>query len=153
MPRLDLIDERLGQAGEGVVDRVADVAVTNRQAVGFLHELDALAGLERSIDLGQGCGIGPATVEDRVGHLAEGATNRSDPRKGLVGGGTGRATGDRSPGMDDPALEEPVGGIAEPVEVVLEETILQLDRVQEVESVLERDLVRVLARRPVDGSC
>ena len=52
--------------------------------------------------------------------------------------------------MDDPALEKPSGRIFERFEVIVEETVLQLDGVQEVEGVLERDLVSVVPGGPVD---
>jgi len=52
--------------------------------------------------------------------------------------------------MDDPAIEQPLGRIAKRDEVVIEETIFQFDGVQEVEGVLERELVSVVTRRPVD---
>ena len=110
---LDLVDERLGQAGQGVVDWVAHVAVTDRHAVGGLDKLDPLARLERPIDLGQRGRIGGPTVNHGVRHLAKGATDRPDLRQGFLCGGTRLAARGRSPAMDHPAVEKPVGRLTE----------------------------------------
>ena len=150
---LDLLDEGLGQAGEGVVDRVANMAVTDRHAIRGRDEFDPLARVERPIDLGQRGRICWPTVNDGVRHLAEGAADGPDPRQGLVGGGAGRSIGGCPPAMDDPAGEEPVGRIAERGEMVVEETILQFDGVQEVERVVEREFVSMVPGGPVDGAC
>jgi len=91
-------------------------------------------------------------VNHGVRHLAEGATDRPDPREGIVCGGTRRAVRGHSPAMDHSAIEQPLGRIAERDEVVIEETILQLDGVQEFEGVLERELVCVVPGCPVDRS-
>ena len=47
----DLADDRLGQVGQGVVDRVADVPMIEAEAVGARDELDHLAGAQGSVDL------------------------------------------------------------------------------------------------------
>ena len=67
---LDLVDERVGEAGEGVVERVANVAVADRDAVGLLDELDALAGADRPIDLGEGLVARGPVMGDRVSQWA-----------------------------------------------------------------------------------
>ena len=78
-PLGQLDDERLGQAGQRVVDRIADVAVVDADAVGRRRELDDLARVQRPVDRRRArpC-AGDAMLGDRVGDLAEGRADRAD---------------------------------------------------------------------------
>ena len=57
-------DERVGQAGEGVVDRIADMAMVDVAAIGPRNELDDLACVERPIDGFECAGIGRSLLGD-----------------------------------------------------------------------------------------
>ncbi len=65
-------------AGQGVVDRVADVAVVDAPAVGARDELDDLAGVERAVHRGQRGAVGDAPLDDRVRQLAHRASHGPD---------------------------------------------------------------------------
>src|SRR5690349_22818049 len=64
-------DDRLGDPGERIVDRVADVAVTQPHAVRGRNELEPLAGTERPVHLGDGRRLRRLLVGDRVGNVPE----------------------------------------------------------------------------------
>ena len=66
-----LLDERVGQARERVVDRVADVAVVDVDAVRRRDQLDDLAGVERAIDRLERTDARGALLGDRIGDLAQ----------------------------------------------------------------------------------
>ena len=71
MAAADLANDRLGDPGEDLVDRVADVAMAKPDAVVDGDELDPLAGAERAIDLVDRRAWRRLLVGDRVGDVAQ----------------------------------------------------------------------------------
>src|SRR6185312_6509298 len=78
--------ERVAEAGQRVVDRVADVSMVDRDAtVGRRHELDDLARVEGAVDRIESARLRGPVVDDRIGDLSKRAADRVDP--GQVSGG------------------------------------------------------------------
>ena len=149
--------ERIRESGQGVVDRVADVAMIDVDAVGAGHELDHLAGVECPVDGVEGAGVRGSVRRERQRDLAQSRADRLDPRQvaGRNGIVLGR-DGTRPVGallVDDAALHEPAEGCVERRDVVHRETILGVVGVQEVEGVLEIDVVRVASADRSQCTC
>jgi len=80
----DLVDKRIGQACQGIVEGIADVAVADRYAIGRADELDALARGDRPVDFGEGIGIGRPAMADRVGDVSQRSAHGTHACQGLV---------------------------------------------------------------------
>ena len=77
--------ERVGQAGERVVDRIADVSMVDADAVGSRHELDDLTRVKRPVGrLERGRVWGPM-VDDCRGDLAHRAADGMDAAQVALG--------------------------------------------------------------------
>ena len=147
--------EWVAQAGERVVDRIADVAMVDRDAaVGGRYELDDLARMQRSID-----SVQRASCGGRWSTMA--STSRSAPRTAwmrasLVPRLSGRDRLTIQPlgalRVDDAALDEPRERVAERRQTLERETVLEVVRVHEIEGVLEVHVVGVVARGVASGS-
>ena len=89
-------------------------------------------------------GVGRAALDDRVDDLAEGAADAPDPGELVV------ADADAGVRMDELVLEEPHRGVRRAGQVLVALVLLVgsavtgMERVQEVESGLQIDAVRVL---------
>ena len=141
----DLGDERIGEAGQGVVERVADVAVADRHAIGRADELDPLAGRDRPVDLGKRFLIGRPAMAHRVGDLPQRRTHRTHAGERVVLADTpGTKRGRPAAAVTDAPLDQPVRRVVECREVIDECIRFELDGVQEVEGVVERHPVMVV---------
>lgn len=142
-----LADERVRQPRQGVVDRVADMAMIDADAIRRRHELDDLTGMQRPIDRIERAGARDPMLDDRVGHATERAPDGVDPRQvalrrlGLEGRLRAESIGALV--MDDAPIHEPRERVIEGREPLARETILAIIGVQEVEGPVERDLVSV----------
>src|SRR3954453_9447464 len=138
--------EGISQASEGVVDRVADMAMVDLHAVGTRYELDHLSGVERAVDGVERSGARRLVRCKRQRDLSQSGTDRMDPSQvprccGLFIGVDGaRAVGALL--VDDAAIDEPCQGGVERRQVIERETIVRVVCVQEVEGVIEVDVVR-----------
>jgi hypothetical protein len=153
-----LLHQRVAQAGQRVVDRVADVAMVDRHAtVEGRYELDDLARVEGAIDRVQRAALWRPVLDDRVGDLAEGASDRADASElALAGVGVGVGLRPQSVGalaVDHAAVDEPGQGIAQGRQTLERETIFEVVGVQESEGVLEPNLVGMMPAdvQPVNG--
>ena len=143
----ELLDERLGQPGQRVVDRIAHMAMVNVAAVDRSRQLDDLSGMERSIDLGDGVGTRRPVLHGGIRDLAEGGAHGVDSldllrrpfriRPGSTPGSN------RSLEVDQAAIGEPAKGHADRRQLLDEETIVEVEGVQEVEGGLHIDVMRV----------
>ena len=153
MTARQLEHERIGQAGQRVIDRVADVAMIDVDAVGAGHELDDLSRVQRPVDRLEGGRRRGRVPGERQRDLAQRCADRPDAGQVARRGGLGRAAacGSGPVGaflVDDAAIDEPGQRRVERREAIDRETILGVVGVQEVEGVLEVDVVGVALGRP-----
>ncbi len=117
----DLANERIGQAGQRVVERIADVAVPDRHAVRRSDELDPLASRDRPIDLGEGFRFGRPAVAHGVRDVAQGRADGAHPgERGVVVDARRAQRGRSSTAVTDAPPDQPGGGIVERFEVIHE---------------------------------
>ncbi len=142
-----LADEGIGEPGEGVVDRIANMTVIDAAAVGRRHELDHLSRVEGAIDRVERADARCALRRDRFGDLPQGLAHSMDA--GQIAGRGSRLRRNlrprpiRSFAMDDPAIDEPREGVVEPEEALAWETIFAVKGVQEVEGGVQINAVGV----------
>ena len=154
MPARQLAHERIGQAGQGVIDRVADVAVVHVDAIPRGDQLDDLAGMESPVHGVERGGIRGALLGDRIGDLAQRRSHGMDPgelfRASRRLGGHLLTPALRALVVDDPTLDEPGEGGIERRQPIDRETlldvvgVLHVVGVHEVERALQRDVVSVV---------
>ena len=121
----DLADDRLGDPGEDVVDRVPDVAVAELHAVVGRDELESGLRLERPVDLGERVGIGRLLVGDRVRDVAKGGPRPDDAIERRLGARRPASEkGDPPLVIDDVVLREPRTGAVESRQTLDECTVL-----------------------------
>ncbi len=146
--------ERIGQTGQGVIDRVADVAVVHAHAVPRGNQLDDLAGVEGTVHGVERGRIRSAFLGDRIGDLAQCRSYGMDPGEhfrtsGRLGGRL-LTPALRALVMDDPTFDEPGEGGIERWQPIHRETLLDVEGVlkvvgvHEVERALQRDVVSVV---------
>ena len=138
-----LLHERVGQARQGIVDGIADMAMVDADTVRRRDELDDLAGVQRAIDGLERTDARGALLGDRIGDLAQRrrgpdgcASARRVPAAGL--GASLRSRSLSTLEVDHAAIDEPVERRIQRRESVHRETILEVVGVQEVERALER---------------
>ena len=115
-----------------------------RRAVPSKLEAGRATGLEDGVHEMDGVGLGLAALDDRVDDLAQRAANAPDAGELDV------VDADARVGMDELVLQEPHRGVGRALQVLVGLVLLVgsavtgVERVQEVESGLEIDAVRVL---------
>ena len=113
--------------------------------------LMSLAGVEGAVDGVEGLRLWRAVIDDGIGDLAERPSDGTDPgdltlgRGGVVLSPVTQSV--RSLAVDDATFDEPRQRVAEGLQALARETVLEVIGVQEVERVLEVDIVRVVAPR------
>ena len=143
----ELADHRVRDAGKGVVDGVAHVAMVHAAAVRGRDQLDDLAGVQRAIDDRQGRTVRGALLDDRIGEFAQGPAHGADLGEVPLADRGPRLVdrGDpiRALEVDHAAVDEPVQGDRQVPDVVDRDAVLQFVGVEEVEGVAEFDIVGV----------
>lgn len=150
-------DEWFGQAGEGVVDRIADVAVIDAAAIWRGNQLDDLARMQGTVHGAEGGPLRRAMLGNRLGHLAQGVANGVNAIE--IPGGGGRLGRHLCPGafgafvVDDAAIHEPGQRVIEGGELLDRETIVGIEGVQKVEGPAEVDTVGVAGNAGSERVC
>ena len=120
------------------------MAVADAQGGAVEIEAGRAPGLEDGVHEVDGVGLGLAALDDRVDDLAQGAADAPDAGELDV------VDANAGVGMDELVLEEPHRGVRRAAQVlvglvlVVRSAVTGVKRVQEVESGLEIDAVRVL---------
>lgn len=78
----DLVNERIGQPGQGVVERIADVTMPDGHAVGRADEFDPLPRSDRAIDFREGIHFGRPAVAHGVGDITQGRPHGAHASQG-----------------------------------------------------------------------
>ena len=152
--------ERIGQAGERVVDRIADMAMVDAdQPSGGGTSSMTWRACSARLTVSSAPGVGGTVLDDahRRPRAARCRTAWTRARSAAPTIGSGLGLGAQPVGalaVDDAALDEPVEGRVEGREPLDRETILGVVGVQEVEGVLEADVVGVSPdRQPRERQC
>ena len=143
-PGRELLDDRLGDQRERVVDRPVGMAVADTEGGAVELEAGRAAQLEGRVDEVDGVGLGLAALDHGIDDLAQGASHAADT------GEVRLEDGNAGVGMHELVLEEPHRGVRGRLEVLVAEVLLVrpavpgMQRVQEVEGGLQVDAVGVL---------
>ena len=139
-PGDDRLGERLHQASERVAEGIDGIALADRDALGSRRELDDLTGAQGPVDDLDRLRVRRALDGDGVRHLAQRVTDTVDarqPSRGAPADPGCSALGARRVGAEQPSIREPREGGIEAGEVLDGPGLGQLQRVHEVERVVE----------------
>src|SRR4051794_32967677 len=155
MARGQFDDERVGEAGERIVGRIAGVSMVDAHAIGSRNELDDLPCVEgpvRRLDRGR---VWRPMVHDGRGDLTHRAAHRVDTSqvalrdrrlcRGLPSNVVGTFL------VDHAAIDEPSEGVVEGRKPLRGETVIGVVGVQEVEGVVEVDVVGMTHADGLEG--
>jgi hypothetical protein len=148
-PRGELLDDRLGNQRERIVDRRVRMSMPDPERGAVELQAGRPARLEHRVHEMHGVRVGLAPLDHSVDHLAERAPNSADAGQIRV------AQQEPGVGMDQLVLQEPDRRVGRLLQVlvglvlVIGSAVTRMQRVQEVEGGLEIDAVRVLGGRDV----
>ncbi len=130
MPGGQLLDERIGDPGKRVINRVANVPVPDADPVRPGHELSHGTVTDRVVDHGQRVRRRGTFFDNGVGDFAQRGPDIPHAVQRAVGAV-------HLLRMDEPARRQPLDRVIGCLEVVDECTVFELGCVQEVEGVIE----------------
>ncbi len=147
-----LCHEWIGQARQGIVDRIANVTMVDTDAVGGRDQFDDLSGVECPVHRTQRPRAWGSPFDHGLSYLAQGVTHGADmfniPGRESRLGCRSRSRSVRAIAVNDLAFDEPGQRVLEVREPLNREAVIDVGGVEEVEGRPEVDAVGMTSTDP-----